>query len=153
MVRRGGYTGGTIRVQGLNALVRDFNRVASGLKADLQRELQDVAEIVSDEAKDIVQQEGLVDSGRLLKGIRPRVRGTTAIVENRAKSPRPKTARARTRGNYPYPGIYEYGRAGGKRRPFLVPALDNKQEDVVEALEDMLDRLTSRNGFGRGGIL
>lgn len=143
MARRG-YTGSTIQVSGLRELIRDFNKMDRELGRDVQRELQEVARIVSDEAKDVAQQEGLVDTGRLQRGIRPRVRGTTAIVENRAKN----------RG-YKYPGIYEYGVSGRdrKRRPFLEPALDNKQEDVVEALEDMLDRLTSRNGFGRGGVL
>lgn len=152
MARRG-VTGASVRVSGLRELVRDFNKMDRELGRDVQRELEDIARIVSDEAKDVVEREGLVDTGRLQKGIRPRVRGTTAIVENRAKSPKPKTERARTKGNYPYPGIYEFGRAGGKRRPFLVPALENKESEVMAGLEQMLDRLTSRNGFGRGGIL
>lgn len=143
MARRG-YTGATVRVTGLRELIRDFNAVDKDLRRDVQRELQEVARIVSDEAKDLVRSDDLVESGQLEKGIRPRVRGATAIVENRAK-----------RRGYPYPGIYEYGVSGKDRarRPFLLPALEAKQDEVVEALEDMLDRITSRNGLGRGGIL
>lgn len=143
MARRG-YTGATVSVRGLNQLVRDFNAVDRDLRRDLQRELQDVAEIVSNEAKRMVRTDDLVESGKLEKGIRPRVRGATAIVENRAKN----------RG-YPYPGIYEYGVSGQqrRRRPFLLPALEAKQGEVIQALEDMLDRLTSRHGLGRGGVL
>lgn len=143
MARRG-FTGSTVSVRGLNQLVRDFNAVDRELRRELQRELQDIARLVSDEAKSMVREDNLVDSGRLEKGIRPRVRGAVAIVENRAKN----------RG-YAYPGIYEYGTSGKEktRRPFLLPALQAKQGEVVEALEDMLDRLTSRHGLGRGGVL
>ena len=143
MARRG-FTGDTIAVRGLSQLVRDFNRVDKELRRDLQRELQDVARIVSDEAKAQVRADNLLKSGDLEKGIRPRVRGAVAIVEDRAKH----------RG-YPYPGIYEFGVSGKQkaRRPFLLPALQAKQGEVVEALSDMLDRLTSKHGLGRGGVL
>ena len=140
------YVGSTVAVRGLDQLVRDFGKVSDQLKRDVQRELQDIALIVSDQAKENARSEGLDKSGRLIKGIRPRVRGATAIVEDRAKS---KGRR------FPYPGIYEFGVSGRdrRRRPFLVPALDQKQGDVMRGLEDMLDRLTSQNGFGRGGVL
>lgn len=143
MARRG-YTGSTIAVRGLSQLIRDFNAIDKELRRDLQRELQHVAKIVSDEAKARVRSDDLFQSGDLEKGIRPRVRGAVAIVEDRAKH----------RG-YPYPGIYEYGVSGKQkaRRPFLLPALQAKQGEVVEALEDMLDRLTSAHGLGRGGVL
>lgn len=138
------YSGSTVAVRGLDQLIRDFNKVNADLRRDIQRELQDIAKIVSDEAKEIVVRGDLFESGRLANQIRPRVRGATAIVENRAK-----------RKGYAYPGIYEFGVSGRmkKRRPFLEPALEAKQREVIEGLEDMLDRVTSKNGLGRGGTL
>lgn len=144
-----GVKGGSVRVEGLSKLIRDFNRMDKQLARDLRRELLDVGRIVADEAKDVQVpgqdlaggqsgKDGERNTGRLQKGIRPRMRGTATIVENRAK-----------RDGYAYAAIYEYG----KGRPFLEPALDARSEDVVEALDDMLTRLVSANGFGRGGIL
>lgn len=144
-----GVRGGSVRVEGLSELIRDFNRMNKQLARDLRRELLDIGQIVADEAKDVqipnqnlaTNQTGQDDkrnTGRLQKGVRPRMRGTAVIVENRAKN----------RG-YRYPAIYEYN----KGRPFLNPALDARTDDVVEALDDMLGRLVSANGFGRGGIL
>lgn len=140
------YTGATIAVQGLDQLVRDFGKINVDLRREVQRELQAVAEIVAVQARADVAASGLVKSGRLQKGIRSRVRGATAIVEDRAKA---------KGSGYPYPGIYEFGVSGRdkKRRPFLEPALEKKQPEVMRSLEDMLDRLTSKNGFGRGGLL
>ena len=138
------FSGSTVAVKGLDQLIRDFNKVNADLRRDIQRELQEIARIVSDEAKEIVVQGDLFESGKLANQIRPRVRGSTAIVESRAK-----------RKGYAYPGIYEFGKSGRmkKRRPFLEPALEAKQREVIEGLEDMLGRLTSENGLGRGGIL
>lgn len=144
-----GVRGGSVRVEGLSALIRDFNRMDKQLSRDLRRELLLVGQIVADEAVEVqIPNQNLAggqtgddkarNTGRLEKGVRPRMRGTATIVENRAK-----------RNGYGYPAIYEYN----KGRPFLGPALDAKTEEVVEALDDMLDRLVSANGFGRGGIL
>jgi hypothetical protein len=119
------------------------------LARDLRKELLLVGQIVADEATNVqIPRQNLAagqsgtdkkrNTGRLQRGVRPRMRGTATIVENRAKS-----------GGYRYPALYEYN----KDRPFLEPALDAKTDEVVEALDDMLDRLTSANGFGRGGIL
>lgn len=149
-------TGSTIRVEGLAQLIRDMDLVSKELSRDLRRELLDVARIVSDHARtSVVLREGLgpgqagqdrkANTGRLQRGIRPKMRGATAIVENRTKS----------RNGYPYPGIYEFGVSGRARtrRAFLEPALDQKKDDVVRSIEDMLDRLTSSHGLGRGGLL
>ncbi len=140
------YVGSTIVVDGLDTLVRDFGRISAELRREVQRELQDIGEIVAVQARANVVAGGLVKSGRLEKGIRSRVRGATAIVEDRAKA---------KGSGYPYPGIYEFGVSGRdkKRRPFLEPALDTKAPEVMRSLEEMLDRLTSKNGFGRGGLL
>jgi HK97 gp10 family phage protein len=151
-----GVTGSTVTVKGLSELIRDFHRVNRDLAREVRREMLAIGKIVADEAKEqqVPEQDlaagqsgadNVSNTGRLQKGIRPRMRGATTIVENRTKG----------RNGYKYPGIFEYGVSGRARarRPFLVPALDEKQGEVIEALEDMLDRLTSANGFGRGGIL
>jgi hypothetical protein len=150
-----GVTGSTVAVKGLRELIRDFHRLEAELARELRRELLAIGKIVADEAKTVqVPQKNLaagqlgedksINTGKLQRGIRPRMRGATTIVENRTN-----------RSGYKYPGIYEYGLSGRgrSRRPFLVPALNAKQPEVIEALEDMLDRLTSANGFGRGGTL
>ena len=140
---------GSIRVEGLSNLIRDFQAMDKEMARDLRRELIDIGNIVTEEAKDnqvpdqnlAAGQRGEDDrrnTGKLQRGLRARMRGTTTIVENRAK-----------RDGYLYPSIYEYG----KGRPFLEPALDAKTDEIVEALGDMIDRLTSANGFGRGGLL
>lgn len=144
-----GARAGSIRVEGLSRLIRDFQAMDKEMAADMRRELINIGNIVTDEAKDnrvpaqdlAAGQRGQDDrrnTGKLQRGLRARMRGTATIVENRAK-----------RDGYLYPSIYEYG----KGRPFLEPALDAKTDEIMEALEDMIDRLTSANGFGRGGLL
>lgn len=146
-----GVRGGSVRVEGLTALIRDFNRMDKQLARDLRRELLSIGQIVADEARDTqvphqelaAGQQGKdkkANTGRLQKSIRPRMRGAATIVEARQDA---------FRKGYFYPAIYEYG----KGRAFLEPALDAKTEEVIDALDDMLDRVTSENGFGRGGIL
>lgn len=147
---RGGVVGGSVRVEGLGALIRDFQRMDKQLAKDLRRELIDVGKIVAEEAKDTQMpsqglaggqpgEDGKANTGALQKSIRARMRGTSTIVESRRPTGR----------KFAYGAIYEYE----KGRPFLEPALDAKTEEVVEALDDMLSRLVSANGFGRGGIL
>ena len=146
-----GVRGGSVRVEGLSALIRDFNRMDKQLSRDLRRELIAVGQIVADEAVEVQMpnqnlaagqagDDDVRNSGQLQGSIRARMKGTATIVEQRRDGRRSKFA---------YGGIYEYH----KGRPFLEPALDAKTEEVVEALDEMLDRLTSANGFGRGGIL
>lgn len=148
MARRG-VRGGSVRVEGLADLIRDFSRMDKSLARDIRRELIDIGKIVAEEAKEnqvpsqdlAAGQRGRDDqrnTGKLQRGLRAKMRGSATVVENRAK-----------RDGYLYPAIYEYG----KGRPFLEPALDAKTEDVIMALDDMLDRLVSANGFGRGGLL
>lgn len=126
------------------------------MSGDLRRELILVGEIVAEEARDVqVPQQDLAEgqagvddvsnSGRLQKGIRSKMRGSAVVVENRAKA-------GKKSGNYKYPAVIEFG-FRGPARPTLEPALEARKEDVIEALDDMLDRLVSRNGFGRGGVL
>jgi hypothetical protein len=131
---------GPIRITGLRELVRDFGRMQRGLRTELQREMSQIGGIVAGEARQIAQQKGLRDSGDLIRSIRPRVRGAVALVRSSAEH----------RG-FNYPARLEYEHGG--RRAFLGPAVDAKQAEVVDAIDDMLDRLASEHGFGRGGLL
>ena len=123
-----------IRVKGLDDLVRDFGKVDRGLRKELQGEIRKVAGIVAGEAKERAVRQGLVDSGKLVRSIRPGVRRSTGVVRVTA-----------TRDGFPYPAVYEFG--GGGVRAFLMPALKDKTDDVFKGLEDMLDRLTSQAGL------
>ena len=120
----------TVRVRGLSELRRDLAAVGPDARSGLRDALKDAADVVSDEAKHVAFQRDLVDSGALVRGIRPSVRGTRAVVQSTVK-----------RGGYPYSGRYEYG---DRLRPFLQPALENKQNEVVEqfrrGVDDLLDR-------------
>lgn len=130
----------TVRVEGLNQLVRDFGKIEKDLRKELQAELKDLARIVQREAQEIATAKGLVRTGKLVRSIRPSVRGGRAFIRETA-----------TNKGYAYPRIYEYGHDGV--RSFMQPALEAKRNEVYEGLDDMLDRLTDRNGFGRGGSL
>lgn len=120
------------------------------LARDVRRELISIGDIVRDEARDVQMprqqlaggqagKDGRANTGALQKSVRTRMRGSSVIVESRRRS----------KSNYAYGAIYEFNRG----RAFLGPALDAKSGEVMQSLDDMLDRLVSANGFGRGGLL
>lgn len=123
----------TIRASGLKELTRDFGRMSKELRKDMQRELSGVARIVSDDAREWATRQWGATVGNK---IRPRVRGSSAFAESRARS----------KGLRPNFGGLVMSRA-------LVPAQVKKQDEAVAAFEGVLDRLASGNGFGRGGAL
>ena len=138
---------GTIRVQGLDALIRDLNRMDRELGRDVQRELQAAARIVSEDAKSQVRQMGLDGTGNMERSIRPRVtRRSTAIVEARRSYYR----------RYYYAPIYHFGTFGTKPKrsgvPFMYLALERKQGEVVRHLDEMLGRLVAGGLGGRSGL-
>ena len=139
----------TVRVDGLDALIRDLRKMDRSLARDVQRELQDAARIVSDEARSQVRQMRLKEpTGRMERSIRPRVvKRSTAIVEARRSYFR----------RYYYPVIYHFGSWGTRPRrssvPFLYIALTRKEKEVIEHLDRMLGRLVSAGGLGRGSGL
>jgi hypothetical protein len=147
-----GAKGSTVAVDGLDKLVRDFGRMGSGVKREMIAELRDLAGVVSKTAQAIAVEKGLAPPGRSGRGkgrelrlIRPFNRGTTVGVRSGA-----------TRDGYSYPIRHEYEGRGGSApgpRAYLEPALDRDTKKVEAGLGDMLDRLSSDNGFGRGGIL
>lgn len=178
MARSHGFSGDTVVVEGLDRLIRDFNRLDPELRRGVQRQMDKIGKIVADDAKADVTARGLVRSGDMRRGIRQRVRGGTVVVRSSAAH----------RG-YNYPKIFEFGgrstqlrRDGSgiatsiKRRSsiganlasmgaaqgeygefgpqaILMPALVRNAENVTTALEEMFDRIVSQNGFNTGGIL
>lgn len=138
---------GTIRVEGLDALIRDLNRMDRELGRDVQRELQAAARIVSDEAKEQVRNMGLNGSGNMERSIRPRVvKRSNAIVEARRSYYR----------RYYYALIYHFGTYGTRPKrsgvPFMYLALERKQAEVVRHLDQMLGRLVAGGLGGRSGL-
>lgn len=121
----------TIRTKGLKEFVRDCRKIEPQLRKDTQKELSEVAKIVSDDAREWVAKLWVPAAPK----IRPRVRGASAFVESRAHS----------KGIHP-----EFG---SKVMKILLQSAAAKEDEVVKAFEEMLDRLTSSHGFGRGGLL
>lgn len=126
----------SVKVRGLDELIRDFGRMEAELRREVQRELQAVAKIVSDDAQRRASEENY--GPRTVSQIRPRVRNrSTAVVDTRAK---------KTSGLRP-----DFGPL--LMRKVFLPALFSKREDVERAMGELLDRLASKFGFGRGGVL
>lgn len=127
--------GQTLVVRGLAQLQRDLYRADRGARTEVRQGLKNVGRIVSDQAKLIAEARGLHDTGDLVRRIVPTVRAQGVYVE----------AKARHRG-YPYPGIYEFG-GGGARRAFLLPALQQKKDEVYRAMERWLDTFLAENNL------
>lgn len=119
-----------IEAQGLNELKRALARGAPELRKAMTVEMREIARIGSDEAKRIAEAKGLHLSGDLIKGIKPGVQGTTAMIRSTAKH----------RGFY-YPVRYEFG---DRKRPFLIPAVEAKFGEFMDRLEQLMDRICAR---------
>lgn len=171
---RGGASVGTsVYVIGLDALYRDLRAMdrefgTAGVNA-LQREIQKAADKVADHAREVTApQAGMVGNqprrldrdgnpygkrrkyykpGRTTRGgsIKGYVRKNTGVV----------TVRAKARGGFRYPFVYEFGtsqRNSDPHRPFLYPALHEKRDEVMETLAEGLERVARKHGF-RGGTI
>jgi hypothetical protein len=135
-------SGSSVKVRGLDRLVRDFGKMNRELQRELRDEIKDVADIVSRHAKRIAEMKGVRKSGKLISGYSPTVRGSTAIVRNR-----------RVRRGFPYPTVVEFRRRRGREfgpQASLYPAIDEKQDEVIEALGDMVDNLAEKSNFRDG---
>lgn len=116
-----------LRVEGLNELIRALGKINKELRRELQRGLQEAAKPVAQTAQAKLSRY----RGAAVSGIRPRVRGSTAIVEQRK------------------------GTVTGKRGDFgaivmkkaLIPALAERRGDVEQKLENVLDELGRSAGF------
>lgn len=138
----------TIHVEGLKELDRAFGKLSKDLRKELRDELRAAGRIVSAEAKTIAAQKGLVRSGKLVRAIRPTVKGGSLFVRDGARGS----------DGFPYPKRYEF--EGGRRQPsdaasyrgtgsraFMRPALERTSGQVVERIDEMLGRLAGENGF------
>lgn len=117
----------TVRVQGLRELQRDFRKLDKNLAKDLRGELREVGDVVKAEAASNLSRL----SARSASGLKTRVRARAVAVEQ---------SRRRTTGKRPDWGSLQMNR-------ILVPALDEKQDEVVEKLDRVLGRLAGENGF------
>lgn len=112
----------TVRVKGLTELNRALKRYDRDLQKQFDRQLLEAGKVVSDDARGRLA----VASPYSAAGIRPRVRGFGRVVVEQS--------RRRTTGMRPDWGVHVMERA-------LLPAVDDKQEEVVAHLEVMLDGL------------
>ena len=117
----------------MRELQRDFRKMSKDLAGDLRKRLKGIGQIVADEAQRIAAARGLKDSGDLIRLIRPTVKANAVSIRASAK-----------RRGFNYPVRYELG---DRQRPFLVPARERKQPEVIRRLEDMVDDLADRYGF------
>lgn len=117
----------TIRVEGLRETTAALGRLDPELRKGMRKELRGIGRLVSDEARSIAG--GFAQTGDTRRGVKPTVRGTTAIVRSTASH----------RG-FNYPRRLEF-ETGGRGRPHLAPALDRKRGQVVERIEELVDRV------------
>lgn len=117
----------TVAVKGIRELRRDLNKMDKSLAKEVRLELKSAGEIVRVEA---ASRFSSVDR-KSAAGYRTRVRARGVAVEQ---------SLGRTTGKHPQFGRMQLVGA-------LIPALEDKQDQVVERLGDMLDRLENSNGF------
>lgn len=130
-----GTMGQTLVVQGLAQLQRDLYKANREARTEVREGLKDVGRIVSTEAKQLAATRLTPRTGDLVRKIVPTVRAQGVFVE----------AKAKHRG-YAYPRKFEFG-GRSSRRAFLVPALQNKQDEVYRSMERWVDSFLSENNL------
>lgn len=121
------------RFSGLRELDRALGVASKDLRAVLRQDLKEVAEVVAEEARRIAEEKGLVRSGDMIRKIQPFAYTGRAGVRSSS-----------IHRGYRYPRRLEFeGRGSDSYGPkaSLLPALDEKQEDLFIAAEALLDRL------------
>lgn len=118
----------TIRIHGLAGLQRALKRYADGLNKEIDRELRAAGKIVETRARSMFAD----ISPRSAMGMRSRTRGFGRVVVEQT--------RRRTTGARPDFGALQMRRA-------LIPARSAERDNVIHALENMLDRLGREAGF------
>ena len=120
---------------GFREFVRECYAAGPEAKAAVRHELQQVGELVAEEARSVAGEVGLAPPGRSGRGtgalaarIRPLVTGRSVFVRELA-----------SRQGYSYPALYEFQRG----RPFLYPALERKQEEVLARFDLALSAVTA----------
>lgn len=115
-----------VRIKGAAELERTFRKMPGDLRTELRQGLQRAAEPVVNQSRAEVAQ---LDA-RSAAGIRARVKGASAYVEQR---------KGRVTGQHPEWGAYQIR--------VMLRALFARQEQVVKQVESVLDTLGRTHGF------
>ncbi len=105
-----------IRIEGLDAVQAALSQYAADIPTKLHKGLVLGTRIVQSEAR----VEAPVDTGALRRSIHGKVDGLTGVVGT----------------NCEYAIYQEFGTYKMSEHPFLVPALKNKQSDVIAAIKE-----------------
>lgn len=123
----------SVHFSGLRELDRALGKADKDLRRVLRADLKEMADIVAREAVHIAEEKGLVRSGDMIRKIAPfaLVRGAGVRSSSRHRG-------------YAYPRRLEYeGRDGSGYGPraSVLPALEEKKDDLWAAADALLDRL------------
>lgn len=116
----------TVRVTGLKETVRAFNKLDRSLARETQKELKKVATPVVRGGQSKIARY----AGASVSTIGTRISGASVFVTQRARKVTGK------RGDF-----------GRLQMRLLEEALDENEREVIDGLEDFLDRFTSSEGF------
>jgi len=139
---------GEVQVEGLKELRKALKDVDPELQKGLRVELKKVAEIVAAAARERVPRR----SGAAADSIRTGASGDKVlIVGGKAKVPYYAWldfgTRNPVRGNARSVGPWAGSGAGPKRGRFIYAALDDKFDEVVQAVDDAVDEATKKAGL------
>jgi hypothetical protein len=119
----------SIKITNLRQFHRALKDYDEDLKRELEQELKDAADIVRTDAR---RRFSTIDV-RSAAGFRPRVKGFGRVLVEQS--------RRRSTGQRPDFGSLQMRRA-------LIPAVYDNRERVMDAVENMLDRIGLQEGFG-----
>lgn len=172
-----------VRVEGLAQLIKAFSAMDKRLGREISKELRLIGGFVLQDAKANALAEGFGKpgasgrgTGDLLRNLKLRQRrgdvaiaetamrggvnypriyefGGSAVRHTRAGTMAKITNRSATGARLAAHGPAKGAHGQFGSRAFLYPALEKNRAKVVDALDDMLGRLASEAGFGRGGML
>jgi len=122
----------TVFVTGIRELSRATRRMEAGERKQVREAFKGVGRIVSTQAQINARAQGLVGkTGDLARKIVPRSSARGVFIVASAKHGPKK---------YNYPGRLEFDQKLGPK-PFLYPAVDEKQDEAIKELEKVLDWL------------
>lgn len=133
-MKRGEISNDTIAVEGLRGLMRVLKQMDATTRRQVRAKLRSAGKIVADEAKSLASSKMTPRSGELVRKIRVSVTQRSVAVVAGALKRSPKYP-----GGYNYPKRHEFAKGGA--RAFMLPALEEKQEEVVQRFEEILDEL------------
>jgi hypothetical protein len=127
-------TTGPVRTHGLRQLDRFFGQVSKGAQRELRAELRVLARSVRDEARVQAERQGFGGGGRSGRGRGDLLRKLTFGVRAGLAWIAEGAVRTTGRGApFKYPAVFEFGRR--QHRPFLLPALAAKRNEVERGME------------------